>query len=346
MSKRVMTVIGTRPQFIKAAPLSSALEASGIEEKIIHTGQHFDTNMSQVFFEELNVPKPHFHLEVNNLPHGAMTGRMMEQIEHLLLEDTPDMMLVYGDTNSTLAGALSASKLGIPIAHVESGLRSFNRAMPEETNRILTDHLSSALFCPTKESINNLHREGITDGVHLSGDVMFDATIAATRRAALHSRVLDQLALKPKTYAVATIHRAENTDDLARFKRIIAYLEERSEKTEIIMAVHPRTRKTMERHNIAPRGIQLIEPLGYIDMCWLANNAEHIYTDSGGLQKEAYFHKVPCTTLRDETEWVETVSSGWNQLWTSNSDRPRRSEILDYGDGTAAQLIANVIARS
>jgi UDP-GlcNAc3NAcA epimerase len=343
MSKKIMTVIGARPQFIKAAPLSLAIRECGMQEVIVHTGQHFDASMSDVFFDELGIPEPAYKLEINSLGHGAMTGRMLEALEGVVAKDRPDWMLIYGDTNSTLAGALCASKLGIPVAHVESGLRSYNRAMPEEINRVVADHLSDLLFCPTTSSVSNLRKEGIQDGVHLVGDVMYDATLAATKRAENRSSVLERLSLTPRTYAVATIHRAENTDDLNRFRRIISYLEAAADRHTIVMPVHPRTRKLMERENLRPAGVRLTDPLGYLDMCWLTHNCAEVLTDSGGLQKEAYFHKVPCTTLRDETEWNETIEAGWNRLWTHSDFIGARGDIADYGDGRAAQKISDIL---
>jgi UDP-GlcNAc3NAcA epimerase len=295
--------------------------------------------MSDVFFEELELPKPAHNLDVNNLSHGAMTGRMMEKIEALMIAEKPDMVLIYGDTNSTLAGALVAAKLHIPLAHVEAGLRSFNRRMPEEINRVVADHLSTLLFCPTTTAVANLRSEGIIKGVHAVGDVMFDATISASARAEANSRILNTLSLTPKTYAVATIHRAENTNDPARLAEIMSWLATTVSPNILIMPIHPRTRKLLNASNIPTKGIKLIEPLGYLDMTKLVHNATGIFTDSGGLQKEAYFHRVPCVTLRDETEWVETTEAGWNRLWREpDTDRTRR-DILEYGDGYAANLI-------
>jgi len=341
---RILTVIGARPQFIKAAPLSEALREAGLTEIIIHTGQHFDAAMSDIFFDELDIPAPQHNLHINSLGHGAMTGRMLEAIETVALAEQPDWMLVYGDTNSTLAGALCAAKLSIPIAHVESGLRSYNRAMPEEINRVMADHLSTLLLCPTSAAVTNLAKEGITHGVHLVGDVMYDATLSATRRARERSKILDMIGVAPKSYAVATIHRAENTDDLDRFRRIIAFLEDKARDQPLVMSVHPRTRNLMNREGIVPDGITTVDPLGYLDMCWLVTNCTEVFTDSGGLQKEAYFHKVPCTTLREETEWVETISAGWNRLWTAPPSILPRSEITDYGTGEAAAQIARLLA--
>lgn len=345
LAKTVMTVVGARPQFIKAAPLSQALRAAGLSEILVHTGQHFDELMSDVFFDELDIPKPQYNLQINSLGHGAMTGRMLEALEAVALERKPDWMLIYGDTNSTAAGALCAAKLHIPIAHVESGLRSFNRAMPEEINRVVADHLSTLLFCPTRAAVENLHKEGIKRGVHMVGDVMYDTTIAATERAKGRSEILATLNLKPREYGVATIHRAENTDSPERFARIVAFIEAVARKRPLVMSVHPRTRKLMERTGIAPAGVTLIEPLGYLDMTWLVHNSAEVITDSGGLQKEAYFHRVPCVTLRDETEWVETIEAGWNRLWTREG-YGARAEILDYGKGRASQEIASLLAKA
>jgi UDP-GlcNAc3NAcA epimerase len=343
MSLTILTVVGARPQFIKAAPVSQALQKhGGFREILVHTGQHFDAGMSGVFFEELEIPRPSYNLEVNSLGHGAMTGRMLEKLEEVMLVEKPDRVLIYGDTNSTAAGALAAAKLHIPVAHVEAGLRSFNRRMPEEINRVLADHLSSLLLCPTRRAVENLAREGIERGVHQVGDVMYDVTLAAVRRAEGRSRILEQNGLEPANYAVATIHRAENTDDPDRFARIMQWLSDRGRETPIVMPVHPRTRKLMESRNLRPDGVRLFEPLGYLDMAFLTHHAVAVFTDSGGLQKEAYFHRVPCVTLRDETEWVETVEAGWNRLWTEPDYKPR-SEIDDYGTGASSQAIAELL---
>jgi UDP-GlcNAc3NAcA epimerase len=339
---KIFTVVGARPQFIKASPVSQALARAGLSEVLVHTGQHFDALMSNVFFEELDIPKPGYNLEVNSLGHGAMTGRMLEKLEEVLLAERPDMVLIYGDTNSTVAGALAAAKLHIPVAHVEAGLRSFNRRMPEEINRVMADHVSALLFCPTQTAVANLAKEGITAGVHAVGDVMYDTTIAAIRRATGRSAILDTLGLAPKGYAVATIHRAENTDDEARFRAVMDWLANAAREAEIVMPVHPRTRKLMTARGISPAGVRLIDPIGYLDMALLVNNAAHVFTDSGGLQKEAYFHRVPCVTLRDETEWVETIEAGWNRLWQGPDFGPRR-DIPDYGDGRSADAIAGLI---
>lgn len=338
----ILTVVGARPQFIKAAPVSHAIARLGdCREILVHTGQHFDAAMSEVFFDELDIPKPARNLEVNSLGHGAMTGRMLEKLEEAMLAEKPDMVLIYGDTNSTVAGALAAAKLHIPVAHVEAGLRSFNRRMPEEINRVMADHVSTLLFCPTETAVKNLTSEGITGGVHKVGDVMYDVTLHAVRRAEGRP-LLANLGLTSKSYAVATIHRAENTDDPERFARVMAWLSEAGERAPIIMPVHPRTRKLMEMRGLAPANLRLIEPLGYLDMALLTHNATSVFTDSGGLQKEAYFHRVPCVTLRDETEWVETIEAGWNRLWTQVNYKPQQ-DISDYGTGEASDLIAKLM---
>jgi UDP-GlcNAc3NAcA epimerase len=340
----ILTVVGARPQFIKAAPVSRALARKGLREILVHTGQHFDDAMSRVFFAELDIPAPAHNLEVHSLGHGAMTGRMLEKLEAVMLKERPDTVIVYGDTNSTMAGALAAAKLHLPVAHIEAGLRSFNRHMPEEINRVVTDHLSTLLFCPTQTAVRNLLGEGVTRGVHAVGDVMYDTTLAAIAGTENRSTILEMLGLLPKSYAVATIHRAENTDDLQQFIRLLAWLDEAARSGPVIMPTHPRTRRVIADLGVAPTGVRLIDPLGYVDMTRLVHEAAAIFTDSGGLQKEAYFHRVPCVTLRNETEWVETIEAGWNRLWTFPHYAMPRREIPDYGNGHAAELIAEVIA--
>lgn len=343
MTRTIVTIVGARPQFIKAAPVSAAIAAhTTLEEIIVHTGQHFDPLMSDVFFSELRLKKPAYNLDISRLGHGAMTGRMLEGIEAILLKEKPIAVLVYGDTNSTIAGALAAAKMHIPVAHVEAGLRSFNRQMPEEINRVLTDHLSEILLCPTERAVTNLAQEGLTKNVHMIGDVMYDATLQATVRAEAESRVLTELGLRPREYALATLHRAENTDASDQLRRVFAWLSEQARQLPLIMPLHPRTRKTLEQLGLEPQGIRLIAPIGYIDMAQLAHNAAAIFTDSGGLQKEAYFHRVPCVTLRDETEWIETIDSGWNRLWTIETYRERR-DIADYGAGDASLKVAQLL---
>jgi UDP-GlcNAc3NAcA epimerase len=335
----ILTVVGARPQFIKAAPVSRALAAKSVREIIVHTGQHFDLAMSEVFFKELDMAAPAYNLNVNSLSHGAMTGRMLEKLDQVMVREKPDLVLVYGDTNSTMAGALCAVKLQIRVAHVEAGLRSFNRRMPEEINRVVTDHVSNLLFCPTATAVANLAAEGITEGVHAVGDVMYDCALEAVARAKACSQVLETLGLTPKLYAVATIHRAENTDCAERFARVLGWLEREARRMSIVMPTHPRTRKQMANLGMAPVGVRLVDPLGYLDMALLVHQAAAVFTDSGGLQKEAYFHRVPCVTLRDETEWVETMEAGWNRLWTSPGYKTPRQDIPDYGQGHAAENI-------
>jgi UDP-GlcNAc3NAcA epimerase len=361
---KIVTIVGARPQFVKAATLSRAIgrRAPGrgggaIEEMIVHTGQHYDANMSDVFFEELGIPKPAFHLGVGSGPHGAQTGRMLEEIEKILVEVQPDLALVYGDTNSTLAGALAAAKLHIPIAHVEAGLRSFNRRMPEEVNRVLTDHLSALLFCPTRESITNLEAEGVRSGVRNVGDVMFDSVLHYRRQVDKAPRALQALGLRPKSYLLATVHRAENTDSEANLRAIFHAFGEICARYPVVVALHPRTRKFLETHAIAVRdGVRLLEPIPYLEMIELESHARLILTDSGGVQKEAFFAGTPCLTLRDETEWVETTECRANILCGSSLDRILAAfeqfeegrvspdfAAAPYGDGDAAGKIVDAL---
>ncbi len=335
---RIVTIVGARPQFIKAAPLSRVLRESH-DEVLVHTGQHYDDEMSQVFFEGLDIPTPDHNLEVGSGPHGEQTAKMLVGIERILTNRRPDLLIVYGDTNSTLAGALVASKLHVPVAHVEAGLRSFNRSMPEEINRIVTDCASDVLLCPTQTSVDNLSQEGITRGVHLVGDVMFDVALVAGARAQATSDILQRLAVEPRGYLLATVHRAGNTDNPANLRAIVEAMLEQDEP--LILPLHPRTRKCLEDISLlatltnAAR-IRLTEPLGYLDFVMLQKNARKILTDSGGVQKEACFHKVPCITLRDETEWVETVESGWNVLVGAHKDRILRAITAEFREPTAA----------
>jgi UDP-GlcNAc3NAcA epimerase len=319
-----LTVIGARPQFIKAGIVSHAIVTMNeetyprrrIREILVHTGQHYDKEMSEVFFRELKIPAPTHQLGIGSGSHGEQTGRMLEALEHIMTDTHPDCVIVYGDTNSTLAGALAASKLRIPIAHVEAGLRSFNRAMPEEINRVLADHMACWLFCPTDQAVKNLSCEGIIRGVHLVGDVMAQAVRAGLPIAERESRILHRLDLTPKQYILATVHRAENTDDKERLTAIVqalALLER-----PVVVPCHPRTRKMLARFGlerfIIPSQVRLIDPVGYLDMLKLESQARMILTDSGGVQKEASWLGVPCVTLRAETEWNETVDAGWNRL--------------------------------
>ncbi|MCI0380749.1 MAG: UDP-N-acetylglucosamine 2-epimerase (non-hydrolyzing) [Gemmataceae bacterium] len=314
---KIVTVIGARPQFIKAAVVSRQLKKqSRVEELLVHTGQHYDDNMSEVFFRELEIPAPAFHLGIGSGPHGQQTGRMLEAIEKVLQGARPDRVLVYGDTNSTLAGALAAVKLHIPIAHVEAGLRSFNRRMPEEINRIVTDHVSEWLFAPTEAAAANLRTEGRPEtAIHLVGDVMYDAALDAGRRAS--NEVLEKLKLRPKSYLLTTIHRAENTDDPVRLQNILEAFHALSKEWTVVLPLHPRTRVLLQQSPAIARlveSLRVLEPVGFLDMVALEKNARLIATDSGGVQKEAFFQRVPCVTLRDETEWVELVELGWNRI--------------------------------
>lgn len=353
---KIVTIIGARPQFIKAATISRAFREhhSDVREVLVHTGQHYDANMSEVFFEELEIPMPNYNLGIGGGTHGQNTGRMIEQIEAVLLKEEPDWVLVYGDTDSTLASTLAAVKLHIPVAHVEAGLRSFNRRMPEEVNRILTDHVAALLFTPTKTATTNLVSEGIVgDKVQQVGDVMYDAALYYGKRAENCSRILDVLGLESKNYILATIHRAENTDDLVRMKDILAGFS--TSFRSIILPLHPRTRSRLVDFGLVlPSTVRAIDPVGYLDMVMLEKNAIFIATDSGGVQKEAYFHNVPCMTLRDETEWVELVNIGANCLVGADTEAiaselrkvahvPQTFELGFYGNGDSSIYIASIL---
>jgi UDP-GlcNAc3NAcA epimerase len=353
---KVATIVGARPQFIKAAPVSRALRKAHHAEVLIHTGQHYDDEMSGIFFEELELSAPDYNLDVGSGPHGAQTGAMLAGVEEILSKEKPDWVLVYGDTNSTLAGALAAAKLRQRVAHVEAGLRSFNRAMPEEINRVVTDHLSDLLFCPSQVAVDNLAAEGVTAGVHLVGDVMADALADTVERARRSSTILERLDLTARKYLLATVHRAENTDDSVRLGNILSAFNRTGET--IVFPIHPRTRAALARLDgslALTDNLRLIDPVGYLDLVQLAQSARLILTDSGGLQKEAYWLGVPCVTLRDETEWVETVAAGWNTLTGARTDaivdavssfRPATTRPLLYGDGrSAAQISGALVAR-
>ena len=361
----VVTIVGARPQFVKAAAVSRAVAAfnaarnqTRLRERIIHTGQHYDDNMSKVFFEELQVPAPAMNLEVGSGPNGLQTGTMLERLEPLLADEGPDWVLVYGDTNSTLAGALAAAKLGIPIAHVEAGLRSHNRRMPEEINRIVADRLSTLLFCPTAVAVANLAKEGITQGVSKVGDVMYDSVLFNAALAEGSCDLLEQLELEPNSYYLGTIHRAENTDQGDRLAGIIAALERID--VPVVLPLHPRTRKALGSAAIKLGGqVRAIDPVSYLDMIRLERNARMILTDSGGVQKEAFWFGKPCVTLRKETEWVELVEAGCNRLAGAETDSivaavaefEKAGASLDedrpkdlYGDGHAAERIVSLLA--
>jgi UDP-GlcNAc3NAcA epimerase len=350
---KVITIVGARPQFIKAAAVSRAFaKFEDIQELIVHTGQHFDENMSDIFFQEMEIPKPHYNLDVNGMGHGAMTGQMLEKIEAVLLDEKPDWVLVYGDTNSTIAGALAAAKLHIKVAHVEAGLRSFNMKMPEEVNRILTDRISDILFCPTDTAIANLQNEGynnLDNKLVKSGDVMQDAAIFYTERC--RKPEIDI----PEEFVLATIHRAENTDDLNRLKSILKSLDKIGEATSVVLPLHPRTQKIIAKNNLQynKSAIKIIEPIGYLEMVYLLQNCKLVMTDSGGLQKEAFFFKKPCITLRDETEWVELVQNGYNTIVGADYDKivsafENQNYDIDfsknlYGGGKASEEIAQAL---
>lgn len=338
----VLSVVGARPQFVKAAPVSRALAKAGLDEVLVHTGQHFDHTMSGRFFEELGLSEPAHDLGIHGGPHGEMTGRMLIALEQVMSEARPDAVLVYGDTNSTLAGALAAAKLKIPIAHVEAGLRSGNRKMAEEVNRLVTDRLSQLLLCPTIEAVRNLAAEGIGDGVHHVGDVMLDAVLQSLDRGGSRD-IPAELGLADTHFAVATVHRAETTDDPVRLAAIFEYLREIALEAPLVLPLHPRTAAAVARDGLELDPIRVIEPLSHREMLLLSQAASTIYTDSGGLQKEAYFLRVPCVTLRDETEWPETLRHGWNRLWIQATWGPR-SDIDEYGDGHAADRIAELLA--
>lgn len=336
------TIIGARPQFIKCAVLSRLIaDDPDVTECLIHTGQHHDTKMSEVFFKDLRIPTPVHNLAISGGNHGAMTAKMLGGIEALLLENRPDAVLVYGDTNSTLAGALAATKLHIPVVHVEAGLRSFNRKMPEEVNRVLTDHVSQRLYCSTGTSIQNLTNEGITDGVLWVGDIMFDAALHAMK----NLRALDSFlpaASDDRPLAFCTLHRAENTDDPAILASLFEFITQQSKEYRTIFPVHPRTRKKAEEFGLALPDVTLLEPLGYMETHSILAKSKLVLTDSGGLQKEAYFHRVPCITLRNETEWVETIINGWNRIWTQDHWTLKR-DISDYGTGDTGKRILDDI---
>lgn len=360
---KIVTIVGARPQFIKAAAISRALRerrhaagAGATIERIVHTGQHYDRNMSEVFFEEMDIPKPDYNLEIAGGSHGQMTGRMLESVEAVLLQEKPDWLLIYGDTNSTLAGALAAAKLHIPVAHVEAGLRSFNMRMPEEVNRILADRVSTLLFCPTSTAVKNLHAEGVRDGVHDVGDVMYDVSLFYRDLAAERSTVLDGLKLVEGNYVLATCHRAENTDDPLRLRGIVEALAIIARQMPVVLPLHPRTRKLLAEQGLSAAlgAVKVIDPVSFLDMVRLEQSAQAIVTDSGGVQKEAYFFGVPCLTTRDETEWVETVDAGWNRLVGADAEvivsayaalqRPVARPLL-YGDGHAADRILDLLER-
>jgi UDP-GlcNAc3NAcA epimerase len=373
---KIVTIVGARPQFIKAAAVNRAIKIfnrdrshsrNAVREILVHTGQHYDYLMDKVFFEELRLPKPHYHLGVGSGSHARQTGLMLERIEAVLEKEKPEVVIVYGDTNSTLAGALTAAKLNISVAHVEAGLRSYNRIMPEEINRLLTDHLSDLLFCPTAQAVENLLKEGIKDGrrnvVKRVGDVMYDSILYYSKIAEKRSTILKDLGLltandsRLTNYYLATLHRAENTDDPKRLKSIFRALKEIGKDIPVILPLHPRTKKMMETYHLPgeAKGIKWVDPVSYLDMLKLEKNAKAILTDSGGVQKEAYWFRVPCFTLREETEWIETLESGWNILVGTRTKRiveaikqrlgRKRTPtgIKIFGDGKASEKIVQIL---
>lgn len=360
---KIVSIVGARPQFIKAAGVSRAIRGRRprIREVLVHTGQHYDRNMSEVFFTELEIPAPDVNLGIGSGTHGTQTARMIEGIESILVEQKPDSVLIYGDTNSTLAAALAAVKLRVPIAHVEAGLRSFNRAMPEEINRVLADHCADLLLAPTDAAIQNLRNEGIaTSKIHLVGDVMYDAAKFYAQKAEVKSRILTRLGLSAGDYVLCTVHRAENTDEPGRIRAIFGALQELADEIPVVLPMHPRTQNALRRPAPGPiehRNLMVIDPVGYLDMIMLEKNARMIATDSGGVQKEAYFYAVPCATLRTETEWVELVGAGWNTLIEPQTKEMIATELLRllhveskprshpdfYGDGTASERICALL---
>jgi UDP-GlcNAc3NAcA epimerase len=345
---KIVTIVGARPQFIKLATVSRLIKSyENVQEIIVHTGQHYDSNMSEIFFQELEIPEPHFNLEVGSGTHAIQTGRMLEGIESILIKEKPDWTLVYGDTNSTLAGALAAAKLNLPVAHVEAGLRSFNRTMPEEINRILTDRISSLLFAPTQTAMKHLEKEGLKENSIFTGDVMYDSVLFY-RDKILKDPGRYGLKSIPEEYMLATVHRAENTDNQTNLANIFKAFSET--RKHIVLPLHPRTKKIITDRIQVPGNVQIIEPVGYLQMLFLTMHAEKVLTDSGGLQKEAYFSGVPCITLREETEWVETLHDGWNRITGTDpkaigeaiaTETPVTERFAAFGNGRAAEAIVN-----
>ncbi|MDD5552131.1 MAG: UDP-N-acetylglucosamine 2-epimerase (non-hydrolyzing) [Candidatus Pacebacteria bacterium] len=358
---KILIVIGTRPNFVKTAPLVEAIKKYNskkkkrITYKIVHTGQHYDYEMSKLFFQELKIPKPDYNLGVGSGSHGFQTARTMEKIEKVIEKEKPDFVIVLGDVNATLAGALVAAKMHIKIGHIEAGMRSFNKRMPEEINRIVTGHVADYHFCSTKTAVLNLKREGIKENVYNVGDIMYDTFLRAVKFASKNSKILEKLNLKKGNYCLATIHRAENTDEKARLKNIVSAF---SKIENLIFPIHPRTKKYLKDYKLwqsLNRKIRIIKPVGYLDMLWLENNAKKILTDSGGVQKEAYFAKVPCLTLRDETEWVETVKGKWNILVGADKDRilkaverfnPKNTQKKYFGGGDTSKKILEILTKN
>ncbi|SHF45150.1 UDP-GlcNAc3NAcA epimerase [Mariniphaga anaerophila] len=353
---KILTIVGARPQFVKAAALSRALKKYNLDEVLVHTGQHFDENMAEIFFRQMEIPKPKYNLGIHSLSHGAMTGRMLEETEKVMVAEKPSAVVVFGDTNSTLAGALAAAKLHIPVAHVEAGLRSFNMKMPEEINRILTDRISSWLFCPTETAVNNLHREGFENfdaKIENIGDVMYDVALYYSRISSNRATVFNTLERNSKPLILATLHRQENTDDLNRLRAITEALNELSNQYQIVLPLHPRTKKILERENIK-LSFEPVEPVGYFDMIEFLKHCAFVVTDSGGLQKESFFFERQCLVTRDETEWTELVDLGYNHLVGAEKNKilekatELQNSILNfaekpYGNGNAAEKVASFL---
>jgi UDP-GlcNAc3NAcA epimerase len=358
--KKILTVVGARPQFIKAGVVSRVIRdnfSDQLEEILIHTGQHYDKDMSDIFFKQLDLPQPKANLEIGSSSHGEQTGKMLSLLEKILLQEKPDMVVVYGDTNSTLAGALAAVKIHLPVAHVEAGLRSWNRRMPEEINRVMVDHISSLLFCPSDVSINNLKKEGILEGVVKTGDVMYDSALYCAKKAEQEkesfNRTCKEFNISAGNYFLATVHRAENTDQIENLKQIISSFEKLPQK--VVWPVHPRTKKTIEENKIVcGNNVVLTSPFSYLDMILFLKNAAMVLTDSGGVQKEAMFFETPCVTLRSETEWTETLESGWNLLSgidssqilktvEAHSSTPKKNAEQIYGTGKSADKVITAI---
>ena len=348
---KIASIVGARPNFIKCAPLSREIRKE-FNEVIIHTGQHYDYEMNKVFFDELNIPEPDYHLGVGSGTHGEQTGEMLKRTEEVLIKEKPDLVLVFGDTNSALAGALAASKLHIKVGHIEAGLRSYDKKMPEEINGVLTDYCSDLLFCPTETAVENLKKEGITKNVYLTGDVMVDGLKENIEIAENNSSILDEMNLKPKEYYLATVHRAENTDAFNRLRDIVGAF---CEIGDLVFSCHPRTEKCLKQFDLwdkLTKKIKIIKPVGYLDMLMLEKNAKKIFTDSGGVQKEAYIFKVPCITLRENTEWIETVEDGWNVLAGANKEKivkmanefePKGTQRDVFGSGDASEGIVKIV---
>lgn len=341
---KITTIAGARPQFVKAAAMSRAFVRDGrFSERLIHTGQHYDFAMSESFFRELELPEPAANLGIGGLSHGAMTGRMLEAIEADLVANRPDGVLIYGDTNSTLAGALAAAKLNVPVIHLEAGMRSGRPESPEEVNRILADHVSALLLCASRKAFANLEPEGLASKAQIVGDVMYDVTLFAKSRISA-SVTAKQMGIETGRYLLLTLHRAENTTDAGRLDALLDFAREQAAGRAVVFPIHPRTEGAVKALGVPLEGFSLIPPQGYFEFHALLSGAAEVLTDSGGVQKEAYFHRVPCTTLRDETEWTETLDAGWNRLWTHPVYSVPRRDIPDYGDGRAAEASVAAIA--